>query len=96
MSWSYTCYGCLISDSVKELKKKTFVLKEGCSYRMRVYFYVQRDIVTGLRFTQRSFRKGIQGTYVENNLLAMCENRYFTNYLVFLLFFNVEALQKLD
>ncbi|KAK2167586.1 hypothetical protein LSH36_26g09051 [Paralvinella palmiformis] len=50
----------LAPESVKELKKKTFLLKEGCSYRMCVYFYVQRDIVTGLRFTQKSFRKGIQ------------------------------------
>merc|ERR1719295_2343782 len=35
-------------------------MKEGTSYKVKIYFYVQHDIVTGLRFTQKSFKKGIQ------------------------------------
>lgn len=50
----------LVGVDIKELKKKTFVIKEGCQYRIRVYFYVQRDIVTGLRYIQKTHRKGIQ------------------------------------
>jgi len=50
----------LAPGNLEKLKKETFVLKEGCSYRMQVFFYVQREIVTGLRFNQKSYRKGIQ------------------------------------
>lgn len=49
-----------LTGDVKALKKKSFVIKEGCQYRIRVYFFVQRDIVTGLRYVQKTHRKGIQ------------------------------------
>ena len=49
------------SGDIKELAKKSFVLKEGCQYRIKIYFYVQREIVTGLRYDQRSYRKGVKG-----------------------------------
>ena len=31
-------------------------LKEGCSYRIKLEFYVQRDIISGLRFMQSSYK----------------------------------------
>lgn len=49
-----------LSGDVKALKKTTFVLKEGCQYRVKIYFYVQREIVTGLKYVQKTHRKGIQ------------------------------------
>jgi predicted DNA-binding antitoxin AbrB/MazE fold protein len=44
----------------EELKKHPFVLKEGCEYRVKIYFYVQREIVTGLKYVQKTYRKGLQ------------------------------------
>ncbi|XP_050393667.1 rho GDP-dissociation inhibitor 1 [Patella vulgata] len=43
-----------------EIKKKSFVIKEGCTYRVRIYFYVQREIVTGLKYKQKASRGGIK------------------------------------
>ena len=30
-------------------------------YRLKIKFFVQRDIVTGLKYSQTSYRKGIRG-----------------------------------
>lgn len=49
-----------LSGDVSHLKKKAFVLKEGCHYRIKIYFYVQREIVTGLSYVQKTHKKGIQ------------------------------------
>jgi len=49
-----------LSGELSELKKKAFVLKEGAAYRVKIYFYVQREIVTGLKYEQKSYRKGIK------------------------------------
>lgn len=38
----------------------TFVLKEGCQYRLRFDFYVQREIVTGLKYIHKVSRHGVQ------------------------------------
>lgn len=48
-----------LSD-IDSIKKKPFVIKEGCKYRLKIYFYTQREIVSGLKYIQRSFRKGIK------------------------------------
>ncbi|XP_063592132.1 rho GDP-dissociation inhibitor 1-like [Penaeus indicus] len=37
----------------------SFYFQEGISYRIRIEFHVQREIVTGLKYIQRSYRKGI-------------------------------------
>lgn len=44
----------------EEIKKESFTMKEGCKYQIKIYFYVQRDIVVGLRYEQKVYRKGIQ------------------------------------
>ncbi|XP_025112526.1 rho GDP-dissociation inhibitor 1-like [Pomacea canaliculata] len=44
----------------EEIKKRKIILKEGCKYRVRIQFYVQRDIVTGLKYEQKLYRKGIR------------------------------------
>lgn len=49
-----------LTGDISKLKSKPFVLKEGCQYRVKIYFYVQRDIVTGLKYVQKTMRKGIQ------------------------------------
>lgn len=47
-------------DDLENLKKKTFAVKEGIQYRIRIDFYVQREIVTGLKYIQKVIRHGIQ------------------------------------
>ncbi|XP_059160376.1 rho GDP-dissociation inhibitor 1-like [Physella acuta] len=44
----------------EEIKKQCFTLKEGCKYQIKIYFFVQRDIVSGLRYEHKVYRKGIQ------------------------------------
>lgn len=48
------------ADDLEALKKKTFAVKEGIQYRIRIDFYVQREIVTGLKYIQKVMRHGIQ------------------------------------
>lgn len=50
-----------LSGDISELKKQVFVVKEGCQYRIRIDFIVQREIVHGLKYVQRTFRMGIPG-----------------------------------
>ncbi|KAJ1350777.1 hypothetical protein KIN20_006655 [Parelaphostrongylus tenuis] len=42
------------------MEDRTFVLKEGCQYRLRFNFYVQREIVTGLKYIHKVSRHGVQ------------------------------------
>ncbi|XP_071105710.1 rho GDP-dissociation inhibitor 1-like [Haliotis cracherodii] len=44
-------------------KLRTFIVKEGTQYKIKIYFYVQREIVSGLVYKQKIVRKGIK---VEN------------------------------
>ncbi|KAB7506766.1 Rho GDP-dissociation inhibitor 1 [Armadillidium nasatum] len=34
-------------------------MKEGVSYKIKIEFQVQREIVTGLKYIQKTYRKGI-------------------------------------
>ncbi|EPB80814.1 RHO protein GDP dissociation inhibitor [Ancylostoma ceylanicum] len=47
-------------DNVGDLGDATFKLKEGCHYRLRFDFYVQREIVTGLKYIHKVSRHGVQ------------------------------------
>mmetsp|Transcript_1744 Transcript_1744/g.2813 ORF Transcript_1744/g.2813 Transcript_1744/m.2813 type:complete len:201 (-) Transcript_1744:1153-1755(-) len=49
-----------LTGDISKLKEKVFTIKEGAKYRMKVSFYVQREIVSGLRYEQKTSRKGIQ------------------------------------
>ncbi|GAB6020407.1 hypothetical protein CHUAL_003108 [Chamberlinius hualienensis] len=49
-----------LTGDISNLKKKVFSIKEGILYRIRVDFAVQREIVTGLKYVQKVYRKGIQ------------------------------------
>ena len=60
---------CCCSGDVSKLKDSPIVLKEGCEYRVKIVFRVQREIVAGLRYVQNSYRKGIKGLYL---LLVFC------------------------
>jgi len=45
---------------ITNMDKKTFVIKEGCQYRLRINFHVQREIVAGLKYIQKAHRMGVQ------------------------------------
>lgn len=46
--------------SPSELKKHSVVLKEDAMYQVRIHFYVQREIVQGLKYIQRTYKSGIR------------------------------------
>jgi len=48
-----------LTRDLSQLKKETFVIKEGVSYRIRIEFIVQREIVHGLKYVQKTSKLGI-------------------------------------
>lgn len=49
-----------LTHDLADLKKKTFTVKEGILYQIRIDFFVQREIVTGLKYVQKLTRLGAQ------------------------------------
>jgi len=47
-------------EDLERMKKTPFVLKEGCHYKIKVSFRVQHDIVSGLKYVNYVYRKGIR------------------------------------
>lgn len=52
-----------LTTDLDKLKKQVFVIKEGVSYRIRIDFIVQREIVQGLKYIQKTYRLGVPGQY---------------------------------
>lgn len=50
-----------LSGDVSKLNKETFIIKEAVSYRIRIEFIVQREIVHGLKYVQKTYKLGIPG-----------------------------------
>jgi len=48
-----------LTQDLKEIAKKKFVLKEGVRFKIRIEFIVQREIVTGLKYVQTTSRLGV-------------------------------------
>ncbi|XP_062381973.1 rho GDP-dissociation inhibitor 1 [Sardina pilchardus] len=42
------------------IKKQAFILKEGVEYRIKISFKVNKDIVSGLKYVQATYRKGVK------------------------------------
>lgn len=49
-----------LTGNLSKLKKETFTIKEGVDYRIRIDFIVQREIVHGLKYVQKTYRLGKQ------------------------------------
>jgi Rho GDP-dissociation inhibitor len=47
-------------EKLDAMKDKPFVLMEGCKYKIEVTFRVQHDIVSGLKYTNAVYRKGVR------------------------------------
>lgn len=50
-----------LTGDLSKLKKQTFTIKEGVSYRIRIDFIVQREIVHGLKYVQKTYKLGLPG-----------------------------------
>ncbi|KAJ8963664.1 hypothetical protein NQ314_005455, partial [Rhamnusium bicolor] len=50
-----------LSGDLSQLKKETFIIKEGVSYKIRIEFIVQREIVHGLKYVQKTSKLGVTG-----------------------------------
>jgi Rho GDP-dissociation inhibitor len=49
-----------LTGDLEKMKNSSFVIQEGCHYQLKIYFYVQREIVTGLKYVQESYRVGVR------------------------------------
>lgn len=52
-----------LSD-VSSLKKQVITIKEGVNYKVKIDFVVQREIVHGLKYVQKTYRIGVPGNFV--------------------------------
>jgi len=48
-----------LTGDLSKLKEQKFRIKEGIPYKIRIDFLVQREIVHGLKYVQKTSRKGI-------------------------------------
>ncbi|XP_003972173.1 rho GDP-dissociation inhibitor 1-like [Takifugu rubripes] len=49
-----------LKGDLEALKKQAFVLKEGVEYKIKISFKVNREIVSGLKYVQQTYRKGLR------------------------------------
>ncbi|XP_029914739.1 rho GDP-dissociation inhibitor 1-like [Myripristis murdjan] len=49
-----------LQGDLEAYKKQSFVLKEGVEYKIKISFKVNREIVSGLKYVQQTFRKGVR------------------------------------
>lgn len=48
-----------LTGDLSKLKKQVFIIKEGIQYKIRIDFIVQREIVHGLKYVQKTYRMGV-------------------------------------
>jgi len=48
-----------LTQDLATIKAKTFVLKEGVKFRIKIDFLVQREIVSGLKYVQKTYKLGL-------------------------------------
>uniref|UniRef100_A0A672K1D5 Rho GDP-dissociation inhibitor 1 n=1 Tax=Sinocyclocheilus grahami TaxID=75366 RepID=A0A672K1D5_SINGR len=60
--WTNLCLCVFVplSGDLESFKKQSFVLKEGVEYRIKISFKVNKDIVSGLKYVQQTYRKGVK------------------------------------
>ncbi|XP_074553317.1 rho GDP-dissociation inhibitor 1 [Halichoeres trimaculatus] len=49
-----------LTGDLDNFKKQPFVLKEGVDYKIKITFKVNKEIVSGLKYNQTTFRKGVK------------------------------------
>jgi len=56
-----SCWDQTLSEKVEASKSRVFTIKEGVDYRLKVFFRVQNEIVTGLKYIHVVKRMGVKG-----------------------------------
>jgi Rho GDP-dissociation inhibitor len=54
-------YDLSSKEKLAAMKETPFVIMEGSKYKIEVTFRVQHDIVSGLKYTNTVYRKGVRG-----------------------------------
>lgn len=54
-----------LSGDISKLKKQMFTIKEGVQYKIRIDFLVQREIVHGLKYVQKTYRMCVPGELLD-------------------------------
>ncbi|KAG8565160.1 hypothetical protein GDO81_012742 [Engystomops pustulosus] len=49
-----------LTGDLEKFKKESFSLKEGVEYRIKISFRVNKEIVSGLKYQQQTYRKGVR------------------------------------
>ncbi|KAM5309086.1 rho GDP-dissociation inhibitor 1 isoform 1-T1 [Glossophaga mutica] len=49
-----------LTGDLEAFKKQSFVLKEGVEYRIKISFRVNREIVSGMKYIQHTYRKSVK------------------------------------
>ncbi|KAM9362748.1 rho GDP-dissociation inhibitor 1-like [Symphorus nematophorus] len=49
-----------LTGDLEAFKKQAFALKEGVEYKIKISFKVNREIVSGLKYVQQTYRKGVK------------------------------------
>lgn len=52
-----------LTGDLESFKKQSFVLKEGVEYRIKISFRVNREIVSGMKYIQHTYRKGVKSEW---------------------------------
>lgn len=75
-----------LTGDLSKLKKQVFTIKEGVQYKIRIDFIVQREIVHGLKYIQKTYRLGVPGktentpqTTPVNNFLIQIHFAFFVH-----------------
>lgn len=53
-----------LTGDISKLKKQIFTIKEGVQYKIRIDFLVQREIVHGLKYVQKTYRLCVPGKHI--------------------------------
>lgn len=53
-----------LTGDISKLKKQVFTIKEGVQYKIRIDFVVQREIVHGLKYVQKTYRMLVPGNSI--------------------------------
>lgn len=77
-----------LTGDLSKLKKQVFTIKEGVQYKIRIDFIVQREIVHGLKYIQKTYRLGVPGKYLLESVYHL---RYTlqTWYVVYIFYFRI-------
>lgn len=73
-----------LSGDLTQLKKKSFTIKEGIQYKIKIEFFVQREIVHGLKYVQKTYRLGVPVDKMTHMVIGFIHSNIFITYHLFI------------